>query len=843
MKFSIPTILYVYFALLCLTTHAQLPTAELDAISPPIITAGETTEVTLTGSNLEDLSGLHFSNGLIKAEPVLLPKTEFQKYPRQNGTKFRITVPENAPEGEVTVRTIGYFGMSTSCPVTIASKGTQLLPDSAGVAHHERETAPSLPLDSIAYGTTDPNRIDWWKIEAKKGDRILIQARAQQIDSQTDATLTLVDSNGFELERSRDYKGRDPLIDFSPEKNGAYWIGVHDFLYRGGTKSPYQLTATKGPWIDAVFPPAGTKGTELSATIIGRNLPGGSPGEGLEIDGKPVETLSLKIPIPKTPVIPEYTVKKPTAALIPSFPVSAIGAAETNVVEISLTDLPVVTEQNDNDIPAQNAPIEIAGRFDQNGDSDTFRFIVKKGIAYRVETIGDRLSGKVDPYLLVEKVTKKEDGTETLSRIADNDDDNGIGGNTFYAGTRDASVGFTSDQDGEVKVTLANQFDSGGPDYLYRLAFREAQPDFDLIAVMERPYLDQRQMYPATPLLRKGGSFSLRVLALRKDGFNGPITLTASNLPEGTFCPEVTLSGSEKSARLVFHSKLDAPGANSTIQITGKAKIGENEITRPVRGGTLTRGSADHNADRPASRLDSQIPLAVSQEESTPAFVTVEGTRNFTVTLGETLEIPVKVPTKNDIKGNLTITPSDLNGLSKPPTLTIAEKENKGVLKLSFKEQKNVFSPKSGTWNFTLKANGVTRYKHNPQAAERAKEEQQHVEALLKKYTAASTQARSQAEAAKKDLAAKEANLASASNEAKPNLEKAVVEAKAKYEAAQKAQSEAESKQKAAETAKKEVTERATSLAKRAAQKDVNFTTYSLPLTVEIKPAPTPDKK
>lgn len=788
MKFPLLTLPLFFLVAACPAVQAQLPTSELYAIQPSVIPAGKTTLVSLIGTNLEDLTALHFSDARIKAEPVLLPKTEFQKFARQDGTKFNVTVPADIPEGQVSVRAVGYFGMSTSWPLTIAKSDRILLSDSA---QHEREKAADLPLDAIAYGRADADQIDWWKIDVKKGERILVHARAEQIGSWADATLTLVDSRGYELEHNRDYEGRDPLIDFTAKKDGSYWIGVYDFLYRGGAQYPYQLTATKGPWIDAVFPPAGTKGTNLPATVIGRNLPGGSLGDGLEIDEKPVETLSLQIPIPKEPTFPSFTPDKPSTAIVPAFPFSKIGDSQTNTVFIGLSDFPVLAEENDGELPVQSIPVEIAGRFDSNGDTDTYRFNVKKGINYRIEVIGDRIAGKIDPWLLVEKITKKDDGTESLTRIADRDDEGNNGGTTFNAGTRDASIGFNSDQDGEVKVTIVNQFDSGGPTHVYRLVARESKPDFDLIAVLERPYIDQRQMYPAAPFLRKGGTFPIRILAQRKNGFNGPIHLNVSGLPKGVTCPDVTLSGSEDICRVVLHAAPDAPAWHGTIQINGKAAASDGEIVRPARAGTLNRGSADYNNDRPASRLDADIPLAVSEYESAPAFVTVKGDRKFSVTMGQTLEIPVELPQKNDIKGNLTIVPTGLQGLAKPPTLTVAEKAKEGVLKLAFKEQKNVFAPKPGTWNFTLKATGVVKFKHNPQAAERDKEEQKHVEALLKQYTDAKN----------------------------------------------------EEKRKLAETAKKEVTERATSTAKRAAQKDVNFSTYSLPLTVEIKPAPEPEKK
>ena len=73
---------------------AQLPTADLSYLQPRAARAGETVEVNLSGTNLEDLTELRFTHAGITAKPVMLPADEFFPVPRMNGLKFSVTVAQ-----------------------------------------------------------------------------------------------------------------------------------------------------------------------------------------------------------------------------------------------------------------------------------------------------------------------------------------------------------------------------------------------------------------------------------------------------------------------------------------------------------------------------------------------------------------------------------------------------------------------------------------------------------------------------------------------------------------------------------------------------------------------------
>jgi hypothetical protein len=819
--------------------QAQLPTAELHTVYPPVAAAGQTIEVSLTGLNLDELSALQFSDTRVKGEPVMLPASEFRKYPAQDGTKFKVTVPADLPEGTLEVRAAGYHGLSTSRAFAIVPKDTPVVAD-AGATHHARDTAPALPIEAVAYGRTDASLIDFWKFTAKKDQRLLIHCEAARLDSKADATLTLVNAAGQELERSRDAIGRDPLIDFTAPADGDYWIGVHDFLFNGGPDYGYRLSISTRPHVDAVYPPAGQPGQVVEVTLLGRNLPGGSPGEGLTIDGKPIETVSARVTVPADGAPPRYDFRRPAQGALPGFDFRLPNA---NPVRLGLAGAPIATEQGDNPLPVVTPPSEIIGRFDRPGDTDDFRFVAKKGTTYWIESIGERLSGKIDPYLVVEKITKAADGAETFATVKEIDDEASKGGPAFDSGTRDASLSFAADQDGEYRITIVNQYSSGGPDCIYRLALREARPDFSLFAVSQRPFLDANQAYAAAPLVRQGGHTALRVLARRQDGFAGAITLKADGLPPGVTCPPVTIGAKDDSAWLVFKAAADAPTWAGNIVVSGTSKIGEADITRPARSGGVVWGAANITTEATRSRLDTTLAFAVSAVEKDPAVLEVATAAPLTVEMGQKIEIPVKVAANNGVKGPLTVTIEGLRGLTKPPTLAIAENATEGKLALEFKPVAGTFAPEAGTFSFVVKGTGSAKYSQNPQSVTRATEEQKLADDLVKKYTDAVAQTKTAADAAKKALDQATQNLAAATADSKAQAEKTAAEAKATHDAAVKAAAEANTKKAAADKAKVDAAARLKVATDKAKEKDVKFAVYSPVVTVEVKPAPEPAKK
>src|SRR5262249_31001582 len=134
------------------------------------------------------------------------------------------------------------------------------------------ETAMEVPVDSAIAGATTAAAADYFKFTAKKGQRLLIECNAPEIDSRLSPVLTVFEAAGRELDISR----RGGLLDFTAPADGSYLLKLHDLAFAGSGEYFYRLALTSGPHIDFVFPPCGRPGTKEKFTLYGRNLPGGA---------------------------------------------------------------------------------------------------------------------------------------------------------------------------------------------------------------------------------------------------------------------------------------------------------------------------------------------------------------------------------------------------------------------------------------------------------------------------------------------------------------------------------------------------------------------------------------
>ena len=845
MKISLHFLLILQLAILCVAKgHAQLPNAELLSIRPSVAKAGMDELITISGTNLDDVTTLRFSDTRIKVTPEMLPADEFHPTPRPKPNSFKISIPADLPPGTYEVRSSGYFGLSTARPFLVLPKNAIEIREEGD--HSELAIAMPLAIETGVFGNVDNRKIDWYKIPVKKGERLIIQMWAERLDSKADGMLAIYDAAGNELERNREYFGRDPLVDFTPPTDGDYYISVSDILYRGDTNHFYRLIASRAPHIDFVFPPAGQPGTKTRFTIFGRNLPGGSLGSNTIIDGKTLETMEVELQVPQKSDSPRtFNSDFPRRALLPGF---EYRIGKSNATRIGYASAPVVVENPKIDKQKITVPTEIAGHFDQPGDADTFRFTAKKDTTYWLQPISDQMASMADPYIMVEKITKDDKGMETLTKVADIDDpvsffstDNR---NATNLDTLDAAVSFTADQDGDYQITLINQLAGGGPSHLYRLAVRPAQHDFQVITATERVLADGRNGYPAAPLLRRKGSLAYRVLAPREDGFDGDITITANGLPKGVTSQPLILSGKSDRGFLVVKADANAPAWAGPIKIIGSASIGGKTVQHESRNAALVWGYVFSDATRVRSRFDLETVLSVTDKETAPATVTPAENKTWTVELNQTLEIPIKVQDFGTRKGNITVQIEGFPLMNRGhPKTTVAEGKSDGKLTINFKPNGN-FKIEPGRYQFIVLGVGNAQYKHNPLAATKAETESKRLADLVKIFTAEGGKQKALLAQQQKNLDQTKKNAVAASDDAaRTILNKKTTEAQTKLDVIKKESAAADARIKKAEQLKVAAEKTAKSLSDKAKEKSTEFASPSFPISVVVKPVPKPEKK
>jgi IS5 family transposase len=817
--------------------YAFMPNPDMLSVSPAVAKAGETVEVTIAGKELDEVDLLRFTHPNIVGKPVLLPADEFHPEPRPVKNKFTVTIPADVKPGVYEVRSRGYFGLSTARPFLILPKDSVELVEEGD--HSSLETAMDLSLEAGILGTLDTGKFDWYRFPAQKGQRILVHLTAEQLDSRADTLLAVCSADGRELESSRHHVGRDPFVDFTAPADGTYYVSLTDSLYMGGKEYFYHLRVSERPHVDFVFPPAGEPGTTRGFTFFGRNLPGGSLGGDWKWKGKPLETVEKQVAVPaEVSTHPDFDSAIPRQGILPAFKEGVDGS---NQVKIGFATAPVTLEDRNLEEQKVPVPTEVAGRFDEPGDTDTFRIQAKKGQALWLEVVSHRLGVVADPFVMVEKVIKDEKGTETFTKVGENDDLESFYGRDSFddlnADSLDPAMSFTADTDGEYRITLINQSAGGSPAHRYRLAIREAQHGFQLLIGTELTKTINNDAFPAAPLLRKGGSMVYRVLAFRNDGFDGDIEVIAKGLPPGVTAEPLVLSGNSREGFLTLWSTPDVKPWSGPIDIVGTAKVGGAEKTSIARPASILWGTRVFgNANQIRSRLDMETVLSVIDSETEPTRISVKGENTLEVVEGGTLEIPIQLTETGKRTGNLQIDVHGFPGLHRsPPQVAIPEKDKEGILKFPFVKSGN-FDLSPGTYQFVLRGVGNRKYERNPAAVQRTAREHERLKALYEEYPKQVAASKAEQTTAEKELAlAKQKEAAAADDAAREALKGATAAAEKRVNdavAAVKAREAALAKLKTAtEAAAKEASAAATT----AKEKSNQFATFSQPITVVVK--------
>ncbi|MAS95493.1 MAG: hypothetical protein CMO55_20020 [Verrucomicrobiales bacterium] len=826
----------VAFAFVC-PAYAFLPNPDLLTISPSVAKAGTTVEVSISGKDIEEAETLRFSSAAIKVEPVMLPADEFHPTPRPVEGKFKVTIPKEVEPTVYEVRSKGYFGLSTARPfLVVPADGVHIAEEGD---HSTAETAMSLDVNAGLLGTLAGGKFDWYSVTAKKGQRLLIEVIAERLDSKADVLLAVSDVAGVELETSRHHFGRDPFIDFTAPADGTYHISVTDTLYSGGKEYFYHIQVSDGPHVDFVFPPAGEPGQKRRFTFFGRNLPEGSLGEGHELNGKKIETVEKELVVPADVTVPaSFHPGVPRQGMLPGFEASL---GNSNSVRVGFATAPVVEENAEAEEQSLTVPCEVAGRFNEPSDYDVFRFQGKKGATYWIDVVSHRMGTVADPYILVEKVAKDKGGNETFTKVAENDDLPSFFSpdalNDLNADSYDPGLSFTPDADGDYRVSLFNQSADGSLAHLYRLAIREALPDFQIIAGHELTKTINNDAYPAAPLLRRGGSMIYRIMAFRQDGFDGDITITAKGLPKGVTAKPLVLSGDSREGFLTLWSEPDAPAWSGKIELEGKAKVGDKEVVRMARPASLIWGTRVFGyASQVRSRLDLENVLSVIESETEPTRLTVAEDKVWEVEMDGTLEIPLKTIETGKRVGNLQVNVHGFPGiLRSPPSVAIGEKDKEAKLSFPFKKTGN-FDLKPGTYQFVLQGVGNAKYSQNPAAAEKAKTEVERLKKISEAIPSKVTDAKNELAKAEKSLAeAKQKEAGAADDKARQSMKEATAQAQKQVDESKKKVQEEEAKVaevKKLVDASVKVEQKASAT---ASEKTNQFATFSMPITVVVK--------
>ena len=239
------------------------------------------------------------------------------------------------------------------------------------------------------------------------------------------------------------------------------------------------------------------------------------------------------------------------------------GMYGSNYVQFALDTLPECFDNDANDEPSKaqkvTLPINVNGRADRPGDWDVYEVEGKAGETIVAEVHARRLGSPYDSFV---KVTSADGKI-----IALNDDhyDAASGLNTDHA---DSYLMVKLPADGKYYVHIGDTRRHAGKAYAYRLRISKPQPDFEL------------RVIPSRIVMRSKAAASVKVFAIRRDGYTGPIKLSFKDLPEGLESPGATIPANKEIAGLTLKTTLTEMEKPVNLTVVGSAKIEDKELVR-----------------------------------------------------------------------------------------------------------------------------------------------------------------------------------------------------------------------------------------------------------------------
>jgi hypothetical protein len=363
-------------------------------------------------------------------------------------------------------------------------------------------------------------------------------------------------------------------------------------------------------------------------------------------------------------------------------------------VPLLVTDAPVALEVEPNDDPTRPQPlplpVALAGRFDKERDADWYEIEPPETGSYSFEVYCERVAGRADPYLVV--FDEKDGRVQEL-------DDFGIRTNAFDGHLRDPQGAVNLTAKKKYRVLVQDRYKRGGARYQYVLTIRKAAPDFYPAAI------HRQNPGPGGTGVLKGGATYLDVIVHGKEGFAGPLTITADGLPKGLHVAPATINNDTKGVVVMWADK-DAPDWAGPVRLTATAKVGDAVLTREVRPYTRVWSANDLNSSRPTRELVVAVAGEVAPFALAPAADTVE------VEAGKKIDVVVQAERLwPDFKGAITLVPQLLPNPFKMNTVTLGA--DKAEATVTLEVQANA---RPGEYTVSVIGQGQVPFAKDPKA-------------------------------------------------------------------------------------------------------------------------------
>ena len=487
-----------------------------------------------------------------------------------------------------------------------------------------------ITLNQTVVGSIGGEDVDYFIVEAKKGQRICAEVEAMRLGSALfDPYVAILDMKRFELSAADDTPlvNQDSVASIVAPEDGKYVIQIRETAYGGG--STYRLHVGTFPRPLAVYPAGGKLGEEIDAKFL----------------GDPAGEFVQKFKLPTTDS-KEFT-----------------GLFATAGTEIAPSPNPFrlfehgnSLEVEPNNAVAQATPATLPNAFNgilqEPGDIDFFKFTATKGQVFEVECYGRRIRSAIDPVMVLYNAQG--------GGIVSNDDSRGP----------DSYFRVTIPADGEYLLSVTDHLQRGGPGFVYRVEFTGVVPSLQLsIPQVERYGQYRRQVYVA-----KGNRFGTIINASRAN-FGGKLLLEPQGMPAGITIVAEPMAENLASMPVVFEAAADAPVNGALVDF-----IGRHADNPAIRGGFFNRAEfiiaapgqsmySWRDVDRLAVAVVDELPFKIDLVEP-----------KVPLTQNGSMQLKVVATRKESFKAPINlIFPFAPPGIGAAPSVTIPEGQNEAL--------------------------------------------------------------------------------------------------------------------------------------------------------------------
>lgn len=609
------------------TAAAVAPT--LQSTTPNGVQRGTEVELKFNGSRLAD------------AEEVLLYEPGMKilelKEVKDSYVLARVKLEADCPLGEHKIRIRTKTGVSDFRTFVVGP-----FPQ---VEEKEPNTtidkAQKIPLNTTVLGTISNEDVDYYLVEAKKGEPIAVEVEGMRLGrTMFDPYVAILDKSGKVLAKADDTALfiQDAYATIVAPADGEYLIEVRETSY-GGAGNPYRVHIGSFPRPGAVFPPGGKAGESLEVKFVG------------DAGGDFTQTFSL--PQPNRMKYGVVAERKGLSA--PSF----------NTLRIS--PFGNVNEKEPNDdvktatVATGSLPIAFNGIINKQGDVDWYRFTGKKGETYDINVYARRIRSQLDTVLVVADADGKT--------LASNDDTGGA----------DSYVRFTIPRDGDFTLKISDALGYGGPECVYRVELTPVQPEVTTYIADTARYDAQTRK---SIVVARGNRFASLQSVRRKDlpSEVSDLEFAMEGFPSGITMQAVPVPKDQTTWPVVFEARADAPIAGKladlAIRTPADAKV-------QVKGGVWQNYDLVQDGNNGVYYQTWTDKIAVAVVDELPFKITVEPLRAPLVQSGS-LDVKILVERKEGFDEPIkVINLYNPPGTGSTPDITIAKGEKSANYQLN----------------------------------------------------------------------------------------------------------------------------------------------------------------